>query len=1079
MQSNLYLYLMSPLNIYKASAGSGKTFALTMEYLKLLYMQEGIHRHILAVTFTNKAAGEMKHRILVTLAKLSHYGENRPMKEMELLIEATNLDEEAVSRRAGQLLDTILNDYSGFSVGTIDKFFQSVIRAFTREIGIQPGYNLELDHSRILSLAVDRLFQDLGNHPELQSWLIRYAEERMDESRSWNFRKEILQLGLQLFKESFQELFLKHDISLLRKENLDLFLAELTELEQQTRDEMSATGKKALRQMEKLNFGPEDFSGKSRSPAMLFVNAVNREDIGFTEARLKTLEDQEKWLKKDASPAMKTLTVEHLMPLLNEVYRLQVILNTVVVVRDNFYTLGILADIWKYVREYTKERNLFLIADSSRFLRGIIGGSQVPFVYERTGSRFQHIMLDEFQDTSLFQYDNFRPLLDNSLASGHQNLVVGDVKQSIYRWRNSDWKILATELEHDFSHQEVHTTPLLRNFRSIEQIIRFNNTVFQLSSKQISGLIEEDLLASPVTRAEAQREVERFRIAYEDVVQEIPANKMGTGGYVKAVLFEEDERSFRELVLEAIPGWVEDIRLSGVEPGETAILVRTRKEGVAVADKLLEHARKTGETREFKLISNESLLLIHNTSVSLLVSLLRYLVQPDNQINNLLLKYQCSQLAPGTDTEEDQIYGVDIGPEHFFPESFIEQIELLKRLPLYELLESLIDLFSLGELAEDLPYIQAFQDVVIDLQRRDPLGIRDFLDYWEQYGAKRSISVSEESNAIRILTIHKAKGLEFKAVIVPFCNWELTTTHRNSEILWCETEHTPLDRIPTVPVRFTSTMVHTLFSQSYYRERMKGYMDKLNLLYVAFTRAKEQLYVGIPRRDAEKVKTTGDLMQNIMNMQANKEPCTAPLNTYLTGSELIIGELEETPLKQQQEDPWLFRSYPVNRDKRSLRVRISSDQYFADEEGIYRTERMYGNVMHQIFSRIITGKDLEKVLTDMQKEGLLSVDELKELEILMHQKLNRSEVKEWFSADRPKQVYNEHAIFCGDGEVLRPDRVILEEGRVTVIDFKFGEIEKNSYKVQVRNYMEKLREMGYEHVEGYLWYVMMDKTVKI
>ncbi|MCK5694258.1 MAG: UvrD-helicase domain-containing protein, partial [Bacteroidales bacterium] len=388
---------MPPLNIYKASAGSGKTFALTMEYLKLLYSFPGIHRHILAVTFTNKAAGEMKHRILSRLSALSHYSSLEPMEEMKQLVEATGLDEKSISRQAGELLDIILNDYSGFSVGTIDKFFQSVIRAFTREIGIQPGYNLELDHPRVLSLAVDRMFQDLGNHPELQAWLIRYAEERMEESRSWNFRQEIIQLGMQLFKESFQGLFLKHNISVLKKENLNLFSEDLVQLERQTRRKMSDMGKKALQQMGKLNLSPEDFNLKSNSPATLFVTAVKEEDVNFTDSKLLALELPEKWLKKDSSPAMIALTEEQLIPQLNEVYSLQVILNTIAVVRANFYTLGILADTWEYVREYTRERNLFLIADSSRFLRGIIGGNQVPFVYERTGSRFHHIMLDEFQ----------------------------------------------------------------------------------------------------------------------------------------------------------------------------------------------------------------------------------------------------------------------------------------------------------------------------------------------------------------------------------------------------------------------------------------------------------------------------------------------------------------------------------------------------------------------------------------------------------------------------------------------------------------------------------------------------------
>jgi len=1070
---------MSPLNIYKASAGSGKTFALTMEYLKLLFRHPGVHRHILAVTFTNKAAGEMKHRILSRLSALSHYSLGESMEEMKQLVEETGMDERAISVRAGELLDIILNDYSGFSVGTIDKFFQSVIRAFTREIGIQPGYNLELDHPRVLSLAVDRMFQDLGNHPELQAWLIRYAEERMEESKSWNFKQEIIQLGMQLFKESFQELFLKHSISELNKENLDLFLQDLIQVEKQTRSEMKARGKEALQQMGRLNLSPEDFHLKSKSPASLFLIAEKGEDVPFTESKLLALELPEKWLKKDSSQAMIALTEEQLIPLLNDIYSLQVSLNTVAVVRANFYTLGILVDTWEYVRAYTRERNLFLIADSSRFLRGIIGGNQVPFVYERTGSRFQHIMLDEFQDTSLFQYDNFRPLLDNSLAAGQQNLVVGDVKQSIYRWRNSDWKILATELEHDFRHQEVHIRTLTRNFRSREQIIRFNNTVFQQASELLSTLIGRELLASPITRNEAEQEMERFRRAYEDVVQEIPEHQMGTGGFIKGVFFEKDERSFREQVLDVLPQWVEEIRQSGIEPGETAILVRTRKEGVAVANKLLEHARLSGEAFNLRLISNESLLLVHNNSVTLLVSLLRYLVQPDHEINNTLLKYHCYLLGTKKDMDSAQLFGVDIPPEHFFPEHFSEQIDLLRQLPLYELIESLIEEFSLGGRAEDLPYLQAFQDVVIDLQRREPVGISDFLDYWEQHGAKRSIAVSEESNALRILTIHKAKGLEFKAVIVPFCDWEVTTDHRNSEILWCSTEGTVLDRIPMLPVRFTSRMIHTLFAPAYYRERMKGYMDKLNLLYVAFTRARDLLYLGIPRKEDPGVRSTGDLLRTILSGNPEKQPSTAPLHSCLDGNVMTIGKMPVYPSQLPVEDPWQFRSYPVNRDTRGMKVRLRSDQYFVDEEGIFRTERMYGTMMHQIFSRILSAKDLGSVLDAMQKEGQVPGKEREALEILIRQKLNGPVVKHWFSGKESTQVINERAILCGHGAILRPDRVIVEDDRATVIDFKFGEKEKPSYISQMRSYMEQLREMDYKQVEGYLWYVTLDKTIKI
>ena len=1070
---------MSPLNIYKASAGSGKTFALTLAYLKLLYTLPGIYRHILAVTFTNKAAGEMKKRILGRLHCLSRKGHKGCEEELKQLMEATGLDEGHIRSRAGELLKEILNDYSGFSVGTIDKFFQSVIRAFTHEIGIQPGYNLELDHRRVLSMAVDSLFQDLANQEELQKWLIRYAMERMESSLSWDFRREMIQLGEQLFKESFQELFLQNDFALLEKSHLDLFLADLKRLELQAREGMHATAVQALDQIGLLGVTPEEFKGAGKSPATLFVAARDGKDIDFTPSKIEALEQSDKWLKKGATASMENLTEEQLIPLLNQIYAHQETLNTILAVSANFYTLGILGDIRDYVQNYTSERNLFLIADSGRFLRGIIGSNQVPFVYERTGNRFSHIMLDEFQDTSLFQYDNFKPLLDNSLAAGEQSLVVGDVKQSIYRWRNSDWKILASELEHDFAHQEVHVRPLKENYRSRDQVVKFNNTVFQLSSKLLSEIIEDELYGSSAHKQEADMQVNRFTSAWKDVVQEIPEHLKDTGGRIRAEFFDTEDAPFRDQVLHELPLWVDEILETGIEAGEIAILVRTKKEGVVVANKLLEHARSAGNDREFKLVSNDSLLLGYNTAVSLLISLLRYLLFPDHEINNALLKYYASQEGLITGLGTGELLGKDLSPENILPDNFLSQREILTQLPLFELTENLIDLLGLGKRTDDLPYLQALQDLVIDLQRRGPVGIGDFLEYWEQTGAGKSISFSEGSNAIRIITIHKAKGLEFKAVVIPFCDWELTTDARNVNILWCKTSGTPLDRIPVVPVRFSSKMASTLFSAAYYTERMKGYMDRLNLMYVAFTRAKDMLYMGIPRRETSGVKTTGDLMQTILDRIPEDQPCTGILRNRMKGNILSIGDMPRYTIEAEGEDPWKFISYPVNRGKQLFKVHLRSDQYFVDEEGVFRTGRMYGNMMHQLFSMIDTARDVDRAVASLQRDGLLPEKEREALARHVREMIGRKEISEWFTLKEGLSIFKERSLLCGSGEVLRPDRVIIEGETATVIDFKFGETEKSSYHTQVSSYMEQLKRMGFRRVEGYLWYVMLDRTVKI
>ena len=1068
---------MPPLNIYKASAGSGKTFALTMEYLKLLFTQKGIHRHILAVTFTNKAAGEMKHRILDRLHELSLYREGDELEEMRLLREATGLGSEAISLRSEALLKEILNDYSGFSVGTIDKFFQSVIRAFTREIGIQPAYNLELDHTRILSLAVDLMFQELGNRKDLQRWLIRFAEERMESTASWNFKNEIILLGKQLFMEAFQSLFEHQDIDVLNKENLDLYLSDIRKLENECNSRIKEIGLNALQRIQNANLEPENFSGASRSIPQIFLKARDGEKLNFSDTRLKGMSDPGAWLKKSDGIGMLSLVESELMPLLNELYQQWVVVNTVDAVRSYFYTLGILADIWNYVRTYTRERNLFLIADSSRFLKGIIGGSQVPFVYERTGSRFQHIMLDEFQDTSQFQYENFRPLLDNSLASGNLNLVVGDVKQSIYRWRNSDWKILASDLEEDFSHQELKVETLDKNYRSAENIVRFNNSLFQLASALLGDEISMELSSSEISSEEAHREEERFRKAYDDVVQNIPSHLQGTGGRVQMHILDDEEGVFQDDVLELLPGWVEELQATGIEPGQIAILVRTSRQGARVASSLLEYARQSGKEGNFRLISNDSLLLVQNTSVSFLVSLLRYSLQPDHIVNNALLKQLYTLLNEDAGDAEGSRFMYDLSPDKLFPEEFIEQREGLKLLPLFELSESLVEIFKLGKRSEDMPYIQAFQELILDLQRKEAMGVADFLDYWEQNGSLKSVAVSEASNAIRIMTIHKSKGLEFEAVIVPFCDWSLTPDSRHTNILWCHTLGTGLERIPVVPLKYKKELIHTRFAPDYYRERMKSYMDSLNLLYVACTRARHQLILGLPGSRGKGLKNVSDLLVEVLGRKAVKEPCTPSLNMYLDNNHLDYGESPSPGLKDELKDPWEFSDYPVNLRSRSLRIRLRNDQYFLDEAGLFRTERSFGNMMHELFSGMKSLEDLPMLLDSYEQSGLIPRSERDPLEELIRSKLKQPLVSDWFS--RSERIINERAILCGNSKVLRPDRVMINRGHVTLVDFKFGELQKHTYHTQVRAYMEQLKQMGHQQVEGYLWYVMMDQIVKV
>ncbi len=1045
---------MCALHVYRASAGSGKTFTLTLHYLKLLFLNPGAYRNILAVTFTNKAAGEMKERILRRLHELSKADPLGDHEDLELLAGETRLDRKLIVSRASILLHRILNDYSMFSVGTIDKFFQSVIRAFTREMGIQPSYNLEMDRGRVLEMAVNQLFQQITHNEELQRWLIRYAEERMGEEQSWDFSRDIQQLGEQLFTESFQKLFEGEGIERLGKAELGLYQEEMNMEEKRASSAIIKLTEKVLGRFSELGLEEKHFSGGQYSYISYLRRSVPEGKLLLTDTKAASRSDPDKWLNQTATDLERQVTVEEFIPAMEAMWKEQVMLNTIEAIRRRFYTLGILGDLREELQAYLRSRNLFLITDTSRFLKGLIGANQVPFVFERTGIRYHHIMLDEFQDTSRFQYENFKPLLDNSLGMGKESLVVGDVKQSIYRWRNSDWEVLSSELLRDFSHQEPQVYKLADNYRSREEIIRFNNGLFSRIPGILSGLIEGEL------SEEAHR---LFRDSYNDVVQNVPEKSKKKGGFIRLDYFEKDEGlSFADQVLEGLPGLVEELLDQGFRKKDIAILVRSGKEGARVAGRLLEYARENGKTGKFTLVSNDSLLLNDNDAVALLVSSLRYLNSPGDELNNALLKHLYLKCSQESGPEGGTVYRVDMDPLDVLPPEFRENLALLQQQPLFETLERLITVFRLDLKGEDVSYIQAMQDLVIDLQRREALDIHSFLAQWEQIRGKRTLQISMRSDAIQILTIHKAKGLEFKAVLIPFCDWKIKPDSRST--LWCRNNQEVLKRIPSVPVSYSSKLAHTHFARDYHMETMKGYMDNLNLLYVAFTRAVDVLYAGIPLSENDDIKNAGGLIRAAYPGE---------------GGSFTIGEIPAYPSGEEKPDPWKFTRYGMRSFDSMERLRTGTADWYTDEEGRFHSSRMYGNMMHRIFSRIRYLDDIGELWASLIREGMLPAAELDLMSGKIRQMIGGSEAVEWFKEKEGRKIYNERSVLLGGGTVSRPDRVIVDKEEVTVVDFKFGEHRKEIYRKQVRNYMEQMQRITHKSIKGYVWYVMEDHIEQI
>ena len=869
---------MPDLLIYKASAGSGKTYTLTWKYLLMLYRDPSSYRNILAVTFTNKASGEMKARILESLHELAT-GDSRADGYRLGLVRETGMTNEEIGQQARATLTMILNDYSSFYVGTIDKFFQMVIRGFIREIGLQSGYNLELNSDRILSEAVDRMMSGLDENPWLRSWLVRFADERIFGGKQWDPNKDIFRLGKEVFKEKYREIFDSPVDQEDFEKRLSGYSSKLAGEINHITEFFRKTGSEALEAIARAGLTTEDFLYGSGGVAGYFVKMAAGE-MAEPGARVRqALEDRTRWCKSGSPDkhAIERLVDDVLMDRLRRTitfYQSNLrIFHTANAIYKNIFAFGILNHISLRIRETVNEKNVFLLSDATFFLKKIIEGNPTPFVYEKAGNAFSHFMLDEFQDTSGFQWQNFAPLIHNSLSQGRESLIVGDVKQSIYRWRSSDWMILAREVEDYFRNYDVGVEPLTENWRSGENIVRFNNTLFRLAADKLGALVLRD--ASGISDESFAEDWSRLVSGiYADAMQSVPAKFAGTGGHVTVQFREADTNdAYRDWLKENLPGMIRDLQSRGYRARDITVLVRKGAEGRDVASLLMAENESPGGNVNFNVISNDSLYLQNNPAVNFLAAVLGYLRNPADHINlgfirHEFMRYLADEPDPSPDlnavfTNLDESRDI-----HRVFGRFYSAWERIRFMPLYALTEELIDIFELNHDPENLPYIQAFQDIILDFVRNETNDINAFLDSWDKNGSSATLSISEDQDAIRIMTIHKAKGLQFRVVIIPFCHWSLPpeTTGSKDLYLWCSTAGTGFEEMPYVPVKYHKDLLNSHFSRDYLDEKFHTYVDNLNLLYVGLTRAEEELHLMVKKdRDTSKFSNTGSLLFEIIS----------------------------------------------------------------------------------------------------------------------------------------------------------------------------------------------------------------------
>ena len=1042
--------------ILNASAGSGKTYQLAYKYVRDVVEQPTLYRHILAVTFTNKATEEMRSRILSEIHTLASGGKSGYLAS---LCAELSLDERTVRTRAREARTRILHDYSRFTILTIDTFFQRILRAFIQELGLDLNYNVEIETASVLSKSADALVEQIRIDEELQRWLTAFVQERIEDGKRWDVREGILALGNEIFKESNRE-----TLSAERsKAELNRIVGKATGRAKAGKKEFQELGVRAMNLMNTAGVTTADFTGKSRSFAGYFAAAAAGEIKAPTATVRKMSATTEGWCAKD-SPALPL--VAELQPLLAELcarYDRSIrFWNTTDLLRENYRSFALLQDLYGKVRQMCSDENVMMLSETKNILSEFIRHNDAPFIYEKVGNRYDRFMIDEFQDTSTREWENFLPLLGNAMAQSEQTsvLIVGDIKQSIYRWRGGDWRILHENAQKALGPGDTVVENLQENWRSLPAVVDFNNRIIRQIVAADNLLLNETLSKAAddgaIDPAEAAALHDTLADAYREHAQ-TPRRKAEHPGYISVETFAE-----RPPVVERICTLID----KGFRPCDIMILVRGATDGAKVAAELLDFKRRNEEPRyRFDVMTQEALIVGNAPVSSFIAAALRLVLNPDDSLSRAVYNHYLGHAFDRalTDGERD----------------FFRSIRLLSP---EEAFERIVMEHALEVDRRQTAYLQAIHEQIIAFCATKIADIALFLRWWDETGKNRSLSVDESATTVEITTIHKAKGLEKRAVVIPYCSWALDPKSSGmvQNIVWAEARGEATGGIGRFPVRYKRAMAESDFSAEYYRELVYAHVDNVNLLYVALTRAAESLHVFIPQKGG---RTVGGLLLQSIRIDGDKALLGDTEGRYTadeTGEHFAFGEFAGPVAggaKRSETEHVILEDYPTARA--DLRLRLPSQRYFEDGADVELSPRNFGILMHKAFEQAGDETQIYDAVRRMEAGGTLSADDAATLRQMIARALEHPEVREWFGGGW-RQVRNESEIILpGSSSTRRPDRVMIGQGRVVAVDYKFGERDAERYRRQMREYLRLLGEMGYEGVEGYLWYVKLGTIEKV
>ncbi|MCK5145848.1 UvrD-helicase domain-containing protein [bacterium] len=1040
-------------HLYKSSAGSGKTFTLVKEYLKLCLVNPEQYPRILAITFTNKAAAEMKTRIIESLHRFLNYGTD---EIIDLLMIESKLPAEKIKKNAEIMRDLILHSYSDFSVMTIDSFIARIVRTFARDLDMPLKFDVELDTVHITQDVIERLMADAAKGNFIGDVLTEFAISKIHSTGSWSIDKELGKIGSTTFNEKYiKEVAAISDPAF----DDDFWRALICDIDDQIRifrEHINQLAFEALSIIKMHELKIDDFAyGKSGAAGALKAYSKAKAIKDF-EIKVRLAKGQ--WYSKSASQEIKdkidkalNAGLERLAAeIIDYINQHKMRFISHLLIQKNIYSEALISRFIQLVEEYKSENNAVPLTDFARKVGQVVINDPVPFLYWRLGNQYNHILIDEFQDTSVLQWVNLRPLVEESLSKDGFNLAVGDAKQAIYRWRAGDISIMDVQLP-AFLGSRMRENVLNTNYRSRREVVEFNNAFFKLLPKVLnagekkllsrlydSGAVEQKTISSKqgyvkissVDISEVSRKSEKQALILQKLVVDI-----------KSILEEDNGYSFRDM----------------------AILVRKNIDAELVAQHLFEHG--------IDVISPDSLLLQSASVVRFIISTLRYSAFDDRiAFYNMWMFLEKDPILFETCIREKNSF---TQMESHISDSFAQRRRFLLQLPVYEAVEEIIEIFGLNNKYHG--FLQGLLEIVLNVSEKFSSDINDFLNWWEQNGRsdKATLAAGDQAEAITLSTIHKSKGLEFPIVFIPF-SWDIidSTGPGKSNFMWVAS-----DKIGSKRQHFPymadmqRSMEQSFFAEEMAREQELSQLDNINLLYVALTRAADRIYAYIEENtyessDKSDIRNTAELIA----------ACADKMTMQLSETASELGKPALRDLKKDMTGSETLYSMPCHGWRRKIAIKKRANEIWRLDDSDLKKRVDRGVLVHAVLAAINVIGDIESAVEKQLRLGHLAGEDktqlIDQLHNVMKIKVNSGSVEDWFAP--MWLVKNERAIGTAEGTYI-PDRVIINGSHAIIIDYKTG-LKTEEHRHQIRNYAHLLESMNYTPVKKYLLYLESEEV---